>query len=118
MRTERAEETEGRGADDMISAPMSGFLSHSWRRRERISSADSVSRSRGSGRGRPVVFVRARLVRREGVIGKERGVVEDAVGRDAGRGEGEEDMRSVLLESKFSSSEALRFRELMLEGDC
>jgi len=83
-----AEETEGRGAVEVSSVAMEGWRVQRVVRTVRSWSGVSVSRRRGSGRGRAVVFVRSRFVSREGV-----GVLS---GREdmEGDGVGDEDMAS------------------------
>jgi len=92
--------TEGRGAVEVSSAAMEGWRVQRVVRTVRSWSGVSVSRRRGNGRGRAVVFVRNRFERREGV-----GVPS---GREdmEGEGVGEEDM----LSCPEMSSVAFRFR--------
>ena len=57
----RVDDTFGFGVDDAISAPISGWRSHSLRSTPLKSLGDRVSRSRGRARGRPDKFVRGFL---------------------------------------------------------
>lgn len=59
---------DGRGADARTSAAMSWCVAQICWSTVRMSSAERVSRRRGRASGRPLRFLRAFLMRRDGVV--------------------------------------------------